>query len=276
MMHQEQKLTGNGEILLMRLLFIRHGDPDYENDTLTSKGHREAKLLSDIISDYNIDDVYQSPLGRAKVTAEYSCNVIGKIPVTKDWLREFPAEIDPNISEEARKAYANELIMNEETGKYQKRILWDVLPSYYMDHPEIFDREAWRESELIKTSNMIELYDKAVKEFGALLDSYGYTKAGAAFKVRENNEKTIAFFCHFGITSVLVSYLWNVSPFVLWQFGAFAPTSVTEIVTEEREKGIATFRTLRMGDTTHLSLGGEAPSFSARFCERFENEDERH
>ena len=28
-------------------LFIRHGDPDYINDTLTKKGHREAKLLAE-------------------------------------------------------------------------------------------------------------------------------------------------------------------------------------------------------------------------------------
>ena len=31
----------------MRLLFIRHGDPDYEHDSLTPKGEREAELLAD-------------------------------------------------------------------------------------------------------------------------------------------------------------------------------------------------------------------------------------
>jgi formamidopyrimidine-DNA glycosylase len=31
----------------MRILIIRHGDPDYEHDTLTEKGHREAKLLAE-------------------------------------------------------------------------------------------------------------------------------------------------------------------------------------------------------------------------------------
>ena len=74
----------------------------------------------------------------------------------------------------------------------------------------------------------------------------------------------------------MLSRLWNVSPFVPLQFLAMAPTSLTEIVTEESEKGIAIFRTLRIGDITHLTVGNEEPSFSARFCERFENEDERH
>ena len=30
----------------MRLLIIRHGDPDYEKDSLTEKGWWEAELLS--------------------------------------------------------------------------------------------------------------------------------------------------------------------------------------------------------------------------------------
>ena len=30
----------------MRILLIRHGDPDYVNDTLTEKGRREAALLA--------------------------------------------------------------------------------------------------------------------------------------------------------------------------------------------------------------------------------------
>lgn len=260
----------------MRLLFIRHGDPDYENDTLTSKGHREAKLLSEVIEGFHIDEVYQSPLGRAKDTAAYSCKVIGKNPVTLEWLKEFPAEADPNISEDVRRAYANELIRDNDTGKYNTRIVWDILPSYYMEHPELFDRTAWRNSELIKATNMVELYDNVISEFEKLLESYGYVKSGMAYKVTKSNDKTIAFFCHFGLSSLLLSYLWNSSPFVLWQFGAFAPTSITEVVTEEREKGIATFRTLRAGDISHLFKGGEQPSFSARFCELYENENERH
>ncbi|MBP5596393.1 MAG: histidine phosphatase family protein, partial [Pseudobutyrivibrio sp.] len=84
------------------------------------------------------------------------------------------------------------------------------------------------------------------------------------------------FFCHYGLTCVLLSRLWNVAPFVPMQFTALAPTSVTEVVTEERQKGIAVFRTLKAGDVSHLALGDEEPSFSARFCERFENEDQRH
>ena len=53
----------------MRLLIVRHGDPDYEHDTLTEKGWREAELLSERLSKLNVKEFYVSPLGRAKDTA---------------------------------------------------------------------------------------------------------------------------------------------------------------------------------------------------------------
>lgn len=35
----------------MRLILIRHGDPNYEKDCLTEKGKREAALLAERIGD---------------------------------------------------------------------------------------------------------------------------------------------------------------------------------------------------------------------------------
>ncbi len=259
----------------MRLIFIRHGDPDYEHDTLTEKGIREAICLSDYIHNLNIDVAYKSPLGRAQKTAEYALKKLDITAQTLDWLREFPAEFDPNISADANNAFRTELSKKDDN-TYNKRIIWDALPSYYGMHPELFERDGWKKSDIVKCSNMLEVYENVEKSFLKLLAEYGYVKNGDVFKTETNNDKTIAFFCHFGITSVLMSVLWNISPFVPFQYMAMAPTSVTEIVTEEREKGIAVFRALRIGDITHLNIAGEKPSFSARFCERFENEDERH
>ena len=54
----------------MRILLIRHGDPDYVNDTLTEKGRREAALLAKRAVSMNMGECYKSPLGRAQDTAE--------------------------------------------------------------------------------------------------------------------------------------------------------------------------------------------------------------
>ena len=259
----------------MKLVFIRHGDPDYENDTLTKAGRKEAEALAMHISRLGIDEAYVSPLGRAADTAKYSLDKLGIRGTTLDWLREFPAEFDPNLADSDREAYRNELKLND-NGSFDKRIVWDILPSYYGKHPELFDRNGWRDSKLVKCSNMTSQYDYVTGSFNKLLAGYGYERSGDIFNVKSSNNKVIAFFCHFGITSVLISSLWNISPFVTLQFLAMAPTSVTILASEEREKGTAIFRGLQIGDISHLNAESIAPSFSARFCERFENEYERH
>ncbi len=261
----------------MRLLFFRHGDPDYVADNLTEKGKIEAILLARQIKSFGIDEAYVSPLGRARATADYSLKELGMTATTLEWLQEFPALFDPNAAdEETRNAYRNELKKNEVLGTYDKRIVWDMMPSYYASHPELFDTKGWRKSKIAASSNAVEVYDHITGSFDEFLKQQGYERNGNIYSVTEGNEKTLAFFCHFGVTCVLLSRLWNVSPFVPLQFLAMAPTSFTEVVTEEREKGVAIFRTLRIGDITHLTMGKEKPSFSARFCERFENENERH
>ena len=57
----------------MRLIIVRHGDPNYEIDSLTEKGWREAEYLSERLCREHIDAFYVSPLGRARDTA--SCTL---------------------------------------------------------------------------------------------------------------------------------------------------------------------------------------------------------
>ena len=52
----------------MRLLIIRHGDPDYEHDTLTEAGRLEVQLLAERMKNTEVDDYYVSTMGRAKDT----------------------------------------------------------------------------------------------------------------------------------------------------------------------------------------------------------------
>ena len=54
----------------MKLLIVRHADPDYTVDSLTPKGWKEAELLSNRLSKLVVKEYYVSPLGRAKDTAD--------------------------------------------------------------------------------------------------------------------------------------------------------------------------------------------------------------
>ena len=74
----------------------------------------------------------------------------------------------------------------------------------------------------------------------------------------------------------MLSHLMNISPMPLWHHFCALPSSVTTLVTEEREKGIAVFRCLSFGDLSHLYAHDEEPSFAARFCEVYDDFSQRH
>ncbi|MGN0361603.1 MAG: histidine phosphatase family protein [Bilifractor sp.] len=251
----------------MRLLLIRHGDPDYIKDSLTEKGDVEVGLLADVLAGDRIDDVYVSPLGRARRTASYTLRKIGKKGITKEWLQEFACEMDISHSEELRSAYPDARLL--EDGTPVRNIPWDMLPSSLMQDPRYLDPVDWRKTLVAQNSNMTEVYDQVTSSMDDLLAEYGYRRDGGYYRVLHESARTVAFFCHFGVSCVLLSHLWNCSPFIPWQFLCMQPSSVTELVTEEREQGTAVFRALRIGDISHLHAGGEAPSFMGRFCELY-------
>ena len=110
-------------------------------------------------------------------------------------------------------------------------------------------------------------YDEVTGAFDMLLSSHGYKREGLFYRAETPNHKTIAFFCHFGLSCVLLSHLLNCSPMLLWQGLCMPPSSVTTVYTEERRPGLASFRAQSVGDISHLYTHGTAPSVSARFCE---------
>ena len=70
----------------MRLIFIRHGDPDYVRDSLTEKGWREADCLAERVARWDVTRVYCSPLGRARDTASRSLEKLGMEAEILPWL----------------------------------------------------------------------------------------------------------------------------------------------------------------------------------------------
>lgn len=257
----------------MRILLIRHGDPDYVNDALTEKGRREAKLLADRMEGEEIQDFYVSPLGRARQTAGYTLERLGRTAQVKDWLQEFPAKLDVSGSAWLQQAYPD---TRRQDGKLCTRIVWDMLPACWKNDPAYQTMDGWRDTEVARNSDLNEVYDRVAAGLDELLAEYGYIREGNLYRTEQGTDVSIACFCHFGVTCVLLSHLWNVSPFVLWHSMATAPTSVTEVFTEERQEGIVTFRASKIGDISHLYAGNEPPSFSARFCETYGNMQERH
>ena len=242
----------------MRIVIVRHGDPNYELDTLTETGWKEARLVAERIAKMDVKDFYVSPLGRAQDTASCTLEKMHRTATTCDWLREFAAQIyRPDVADRGM-------------------ICWDWLPQDMTKEPKYYDVSTWMDTKVMQDGNVREQYEWVCKEMDALLKRYGYEREGLYYRVVKPNNDTIVLFCHFGVECVLLSHLLNISPMLLWHGFCAAPTSVTSVYTEERREGIASFRVNEFGSTAHLYVAGEGPSFSARFCECYTNWDERH
>ena len=239
----------------MKLLIIRHGDPDYEHDDLTPVGKREAELLAKRIAPMTIRDYFVSPLGRAKATAAPTLKLAGRTATEFEWLREFSIPVmRPDLDGPSF-------------------VPWDWLPQDWLSDPRLLTWDHWRENEVMREAGVGEAYDRVVEAFDAFLAKYGYERDGLLYRVREPNEDTLAFFCHLGLGCLLMSHLLNCSPMLLWQGTVIAPSSVSVIRTEERRPGTAVFRAASLGDVSHLYAAGVEPSFAARFCEVYGNGD---
>ena len=241
----------------MKLIIIRHGDPDYSIDSLTPTGWREAELLADRISKLDVKAFYISPLGRAKDTASVTLQRMGRTAETVPWLREFPPTI-------------------KKPNKEAPSICWDWLPQDWTAEPRFYDRERWLEVPVFRNADVPEIYRNVCNGLDSLLAHHGYVRRDGLYEVRHANEDTVVLFCHFGVECVLLSHLLGISPMVLWHGTCAAPTSVTTLTTEERREGIAYFRMNSFGDISHLSACGQEPAFAARFCEMYSNFDQRH
>lgn len=239
----------------MKLLIVRHGDPNYELDTLTEKGWREAGYLAERLSALEVDAFYVSPLGRARDTASLTLERTGRTAGECPWLREFNAPIwRPDDRE-------------------KQRITWDWLPQDWTVEDRFYLPDQWDRPAAME--GVRAQYDWVAQGLDELLERHGYRREGRYYRVTAGHNGTVVLFCHFGVECVLLSHLLGISPMPLWHGFCAAPTSVTTVVTEERREGIASFRVSAFGDISHLYTHGEPPSFSARFRECYGNEDQR-
>lgn len=240
----------------MKLLIIRHGDPDYSIDSLTPTGWEEARALAPRVAAMDAKAFYVSPLGRARDTASVSLEALGRQAQVMPWLREFAPSMDKPWEKDS--------------------CLWDWLPQDWTQRPIFYDKDRWFQAPEFQQAGAEAEYRWVCAGLDALLAAHGYQRSGNCYLAKAPNTDTIVLFCHFGLECVLLSHLLGISPMVLWHGSCAAPTSVTTLTTEERREGIASFRMNSFGDISHLYLAGREPSFSARFCECFSCTHQRH
>lgn len=232
----------------MKLMFVRHAEPWYAIDSLTEKGHREAALLAERLAKLDVKAFYSSPLGRARETARYTLEKVGREAEVLPWLAEYRGRsIDP------------------ENGRH--RIPWDYKPSIWMPREGLRGYDTWLNDPLMAEGNVADIWEETTKGLDELLNRHGYVRDGHIWRCADNKADTLVLFCHFGITAACLGYLLGISPVVLWHCFCAQPSSVTTLITEERVKGECVWRCMQLGDISHLYAGDEPYSTAALYPE---------
>jgi broad specificity phosphatase PhoE len=195
----------------LEILLIRHGDPDYANDSLTPKGHEEARRLSRFLAHKRIDAIYQSPKGRARQTCAYTASLKGIEPVTLEWL--------------------------EEVGiKRGELYLWNAPGPLFLGGASL---PAWGDC-LEPHGAMPEgkaQFERVSRGFDEVLERHGYAVSGHLYEVRNPSDGTLAFFCHHGVIVTLLSHLLHWPLPLVFVHTTIDPTGVTVLKMVEQQGG---------------------------------------
>ena len=177
----------------MKIIFVRHGHPDYKKDCLTEIGHPQAEAAAERLKDEKIDKIFSSSCGRAVETA---CHIAARhnLPITQlDFMREIHWGVPGT---------------NDFSHPWESVDRWVAIGRDMLD----FD---WRNDPEYKDRTILKSYDKVVLGFDEWLGKFGFVREGGYYRVVQENNQTIMIVSHGGSSSVVFSHIFNLPfPFV--------------------------------------------------------------
>ena len=187
-----------GSSISMRIIFIRHGEPDYANDCLTATGRKQAEALSRRLVRENITELYSSPLGRAAETAAFTAKLLGLTVRTLDFMQEI--------------SWGGEGIpVDGHPWTLAERMIDD-------EHFDFYGAD-WRSHPYFAKNSVLGHYTDIAARFDELMEPHGYRHEANRFFCTETQERTIAVFSHGGSGACALSHLLSLPlPYVLTVF----------------------------------------------------------
>ena len=178
----------------MRIIFIRHGEPDYEHDCLTGPGRIQAQAAAERLREEGIEEIFSSPLGRAAETAAATAEALGLPVKTLDFMRELhwgsvdgtpvPANGHP----------------------------WDLADRLAAEGWDLTN-PAWREHPYFSNNLVTAEADRVAEKTDEWLRTLGYERSGAYYRcIRPDNvQKTVALFSHGGSSAAAMGHILNLT-----------------------------------------------------------------
>ena len=219
----------------MLLYIIRHGDPVYETDSLTEKGKLQAELVGKRMFDAGIDRIFTSPMGRAKMTAEPACRMLGLDYTVEDWAHEVEDDRLTPFPDGVMKSVT--LVQNS---------YYRINGNIDLDYDRSLECDGFKDSQMGRAREIIE---KGGDDF---LERLGYKKEDGAFRILRPNEEKVALFCHSVMARTWISSLLHIPIHLMWSGFSYTHTGVTVIEFRNYENGMTAPRILCYSDMSHI------------------------
>ena len=219
----------------MRLVFVRHGEPDYAHDCLTPLGILQAQAAAERLREEEIVRIFTSPQGRARQTAEAASEVLGIEPEVLEFMHEISwgsADGEEIFADGHPWHVADELV----------RTGWDLTEKNWREHPFYRNNRA---------AEAVRLVEEGTDRW---LASLGYVREGAYYRcVRDDDaQTTVALFSHGGSSSAAMGHILNLTfPYTCAAF--HLPFTGITVIRLDRHPGSLSAPCLELaGDGRHI------------------------
>lgn len=175
----------------MRIIFVRHGEPNYEKDCLTPLGRLQAQAAAQRLKNEGIETVYSSPFGRARETAQETARILGVGDVQ---ILDFMHEIYWG-SLDGTPLFANGHPWD--IADEMARTGWDLARTDWKNHPLFQNNRATLEAE------------RVAREIDQWMLTLGYSRQGAYFRCDQTHDRSrsVALFSHGGSSAAAIAHL---------------------------------------------------------------------
>ncbi|MGF1600214.1 MAG: histidine phosphatase family protein [Acidimicrobiales bacterium] len=221
----------------MEIVLVRHGEPEWVRDgfsvddpSLTERGQRQAEAMADRLAGEAFDEVYCSPLIRARQTAAPLLAALSRSEAVQPWLEEIRNPLwQGSPSEKAEEAFKEE-----------------------RSRPA---SERWRGLEDIGGENVGSFVARIREGCGLFLAERGIEPVHSEFALwsAPDPDRRIALVAHAGTNAAVICHLLGLTP-VPWEWDRFVlnHASITRLTTLAMGDGHA-FALTRLSDVEHLA-----------------------
>jgi len=231
----------------MLLYILRHGDPIYNPDSLTEKGHLQAQALAKRLANHGIDKIYTSPLIRAQQTARPTEILLGKKARIEEWMSEATT-------------YSYFSVNEDNTHKW----IFYSSKRTHLREPEVqklgFN---WHEAPIFDDVDGKGGYEFLRKSSDEFLSRHGYVHdfENKRYIAKNANDERIAVFCHQGFSISWLGVMLDIPLPEIWTTMKVNHSCMTVVEFKEDKDGFCIPMVLTLSNDSHLYKEGLPTQF---------------